>query len=46
MTKDLERRLAEIVALCQRYDHPGVNAGAHALARKILEICGEREEAK
>jgi hypothetical protein len=41
-----EERLAAIVALCSRYDHPGVNADTHALARKVLVLAGERGEAK
>lgn len=26
------------VRLCERYAHPGVNPGAHALAAKVLEV--------
>lgn len=39
-------KLAEIVALCQRYSHPGTNAADHALASRILVIAGERGESK
>jgi hypothetical protein len=31
-------RLAAIVALCQRYDHPGVNACTHALAHEVKTL--------
>jgi len=35
---DLRDKLAGIIALCQRYNSPAVNTGAHALARKCIAI--------
>lgn len=39
--EQLEAERAEAIKLCQLHAHPGCNAGAHALARKLLEIYGE-----
>lgn len=33
-----QEKIAKVIELCQRYSHPGVNPGAHALANKVLEI--------
>lgn len=35
--------IEEAIAVCRRYDTPAVNAGAHALARKIRRILGDAE---
>ena len=40
---ELRARLAEIVALCQRYCSPAVNPGAFVLAKKVLELAGVKE---
>lgn len=33
---ELEHTLARIREVCQRHNHPGVNVGAHGLAKKVL----------
>lgn len=38
---ELEKRLAEIVALCRRYNNSSVEPGTHWLAFKVLELAGE-----
>lgn len=42
----LQKRLDEIKALCLRYNHPGCNPGAHALANKVLRIADKDQERK
>lgn len=36
--------IAEIKALCQRYNSPAVNIGAHALAARILKLIEDAEK--
>lgn len=36
--------IAEIRSLCQRYSHPGVNPGTHALAYRIIGIIEKHEK--
>ncbi len=40
---DLQKRLDEIKALCQKMNHSGVNLETHRLADAVLKIV-EREE--
>ncbi len=38
----LQNRLAEIKALCRKYNHAGCNPGTHDFANEVLKIA-ERE---
>lgn len=44
---ELQKRLDEIVELCQRFNTPAVNAGAHALANRVIQLAtGTKNEHK